>query len=330
MPAEDEAKEVTKSSGPVEKGDIITIEYDAWIRNPDGTEELFDTTDEEHAKAGEIYDEKAKYTPITTVAGDGRVLAGLDNSFLTAKVGEKSTVEIPPSDGAGERLPNMVEIHSIRELQKQKIEPEIGLRVQIKNKMGTIIAVTSGRVRIDFNDPLAGKTIKYEYKVLKKAETLEEKVLGLIEADYGKSEEFEAHIDGDALEMYLPDICKYDQVWFTLKYKVVSDLREQLDFKTIRFVEEYVKKEEDEADSGESEKDAAPEETKAEDTEASAESSAEEPAAGELEESAETSPEETEPEEQGPAESPTEEIEDEEEPVGSHPEEETEVEGSPE
>jgi FKBP-type peptidyl-prolyl cis-trans isomerase 2 len=187
-----------------------------------------------------------RYGPLTTVAGDGRVLAGLDNSFMSAKVGEKSSVEIPPSEGAGERKPNLIEIHSIRELQKQKIDPEVGLRVRIKDKMGTIVAVTSGRVRIDFNDPLAGKTIKYEYKVMKTAETPEQKVLGLIDADYGRSEEFEVHIEADVLEIYLPDICKYDQAWFTLKYKLVSDLREILVYKVIRFVEEYVKKEEDE------------------------------------------------------------------------------------
>lgn len=259
MPEEEKSKEKGSNGAAISKGDIIQIKYDAWILSPDGTEELFDTTSEEHAKAGEIYDEKIKYSALTTVAGDGRVIPGLDESFLKTKVGNKSTVEIPPSEGAGDRKPNMVEVHSIRELQKQKIDPEIGMRVQIKNKMGTIVAVTSGRVRIDFNDPLAGKTIKYEFKVVKKAETAEEKVMGLIEADYGKSEDFEVHPDGEILEIYLPDICKYDQAWFTLKYKVVSDLREILGFKTVRFVEEYVKKEEEAAESEEKADEPAPE-----------------------------------------------------------------------
>ncbi|KYK29268.1 MAG: hypothetical protein AYK23_05250 [Candidatus Proteinoplasmatales archaeon SG8-5] len=261
-PAEEKAE--APKGGPVVKGDIIQLEFDAWILSPDGSDELFDTTNEEHAKAGEIYDEKVKYAPLTTVVGEGRVLAGLDESFMKAKVGEKSTVEIPPEEGAGERKPNMIEIHSIRELQKQKIDPEVGMRVQIKDKMGTIIAVTSGRVRIDFNDPLAGKTIRYEYKVVRKAETPEEKVKGLIDADYGKSEDFEVHIDGHVLEIYLPDICKYDQAWFTLKYKLVSDLREVLGYRTVRFVEEYVKKEEETPDAAD--ESAEPEEPVAEET----------------------------------------------------------------
>jgi FKBP-type peptidyl-prolyl cis-trans isomerase 2 len=233
------------SSGPaIIDGDIITLDFDAWIVNPDGTEELFDTTNEEHAKAGNIHNEKAKYEPIVTIVGDGRVLPGLDNSFKTAAVGAKSTLNIPPSEGAGERLPNMVEIFSVRELQKQEIDPEPGMRVQIKNRVGTITNVTSGRVRVDFNDPLAGKTLKYDYTIINKAETPDERVIGIIAADYGRSGEFKASVKGDVLELTLGDVCKYDQLWFTMKYKVVSDIRQFLKIKTIRFVEEYVTKEE--------------------------------------------------------------------------------------
>lgn len=232
------------AKGGVSDGDIITMDFDAWVIDTDGTEELFDTTNEEHAKAGDIFNEKATYTPIITIVGDGRMLPGLDKSLLKAEIDKKSTVEIPPEEGAGERLPNMVEIFSVRELQKQDINPEPGMRVQIKNKMGTITNMTSGRVRVDFNDPLAGKTLRYEYNIIKKAETPEEKVLGIVEADYGKSEEFKATMKGDELTLVLADMCKYDQAWFTLKYKIVSDLRQYLDIKTINFVEEYVKKEE--------------------------------------------------------------------------------------
>ena len=242
-----EKKEKPKASaakGKLSDGDIITMDFDAWVIDIDGTEELFDTTNEEHAKAGDIFNDKAKYGPIVTIIGDGRMIPGLDKSLQGAEIGKKTILEIPPEEGAGERLPNMVEIFSVRELQKQDINPEPGMRVQIKNKMGTITNMTSGRVRVDFNDPLAGKTLKYDYNIVKKAKTPEEKVLGIIEADYGKSDEFKAAIKGDELNLILADMCKYDQAWFTLKYKIVSDLRQYLDIKTINFIEEYVKKEE--------------------------------------------------------------------------------------
>jgi FKBP-type peptidyl-prolyl cis-trans isomerase 2 len=257
-----EGKKSTGKSAIVE-GDIITLDFDAYILNTDGTEEIFDTTNAEHAKAGDIFNEKATYEPIVTIVGDGRVIPGLDKSFLTAAIDEKATVEIPSSEGAGERQPNMVEIFSIRELQKQDINPEPGMRVQIKNKVGTITNMTSGRVRVDFNDPLAGKTLKYNYTISKKAGTPEERALGIIEADYGRSDEFKASIKGDVLELTLADMCKYNQTWFTVKYKVVSDLRQFLGLTTVRFIEEYVKKEEpkEEEKAPEPVKEAEPEES---------------------------------------------------------------------
>jgi len=136
------------AKGKVSNGDIITMDFDAWVIDTDGTEELFDTTNEEHAKAGDIFNEKATYVPIITIVGDGRVLPGLDQSLLKAAIGKKTTLEIPPEEGAGERLPNMVEIFSVRELQKLDINPEPGMRVQIKNKMGIITNMTSGRVSV--------------------------------------------------------------------------------------------------------------------------------------------------------------------------------------
>jgi len=230
--------------GAVSDGDIITLDFDAYIVNADGTEELFDTTNADHAKAGDIFNEKATYEPIVTVVGQGRVVPGLDRSFKGAPIGEKVSVTIPPSEGAGERQPNMVEIFSVREIQKQDIDPEPGMRVQIKNRIGTITSMTSGRVRVDFNDPLAGKTLKYDYTVHRKAVTPEERALGIVEADFGSSAGFAASVKGETLDLTLSEMCKYDCRWFTLKYKVVSDMRQMLGLATINFIEQYVKKEE--------------------------------------------------------------------------------------
>lgn len=261
---EDVPKTETKKShskGAVSAGDIITLDFDAYIVNPDGTEELFDTTNMEHAKAGNIFNEKATYEPIVSIVGDGRVLPGLDRSFTTAPIGEKVTVDIPPAEGAGERLPNMVEIFSVRELQKQEIDPEPGMRVQIKNRVGTITNVTSGRVRVDFNDPLAGKSLRYIYTIIRKAETNEEKVLAIIEADFGRSNDFKVSITGETAELTLSDICKYNQTWFTVKYKIVSDLRQFLGMTTVRFIEEYIKKDEPKEDEKAAETPSEPEES---------------------------------------------------------------------
>lgn len=240
-----------KSTGKKEKvkeGDVITVDVDTWIINQDGSEDLFETTDAELAKEHDIFDEKAKYAPITTVVGTGRVVEGLDASLKTAVIGERTVVEIPPEEGAGEWDASKVEIHGIKEFIKQKIDPVPGMQVTFKNKPATIVTVTSGRVRVDFNPPLAGKTVRYEYNVLGKAKDKDEKVLAIIAMDYGESEGFEVKGEGDILEIKLPEICKYDQNWFVMKYRVVGDLREHTDYKTIKFIEEYLKKEDEKPD----------------------------------------------------------------------------------
>jgi hypothetical protein len=123
----------------------------------------------------------------------------------------------------------------------------------INNKAATIAAVFAGRVRVDFNNPLAGYDTRYDCKVTKKAMDREEKIRGIIDMDYGSSDEFSLTIDGDAVEILLPDVCKYDEKWFIAKYKVVSDLRGFADVKLIRFVEEYEKKEKEEEEPEEAE-----------------------------------------------------------------------------
>ncbi len=242
-------KTETKKSSPkkgekVSKGDIITFDFDAWVVDQDGTDELFETTSEELAKSEDIFDEKAKYQSLTTLVGANRVVAGLDKSLEGAEVGKKTTVEIPPSEGDGAWDPKLVEIFPMREFAKEEYQPYPGMEVTVKNKTGRIVTVQSGRVRVDFNAPLAGKTVRYEYTISKKANKADEKALGIIAMDYGNSEDFNITGKDDLLEITLPEICKYDQNWFVMKYRVVGDLREHTDFKSIKFIEEYIKKEE--------------------------------------------------------------------------------------
>ncbi|MEM3824409.1 MAG: peptidylprolyl isomerase, partial [Candidatus Bathyarchaeia archaeon] len=53
-------------------------------------------------------------------------------------------------------------------------------RLEYEGKMATVRAVGAGRVLLDFNPPLAGKTLVYEVTVQKKLETLNEKIAALI------------------------------------------------------------------------------------------------------------------------------------------------------
>jgi FKBP-type peptidyl-prolyl cis-trans isomerase 2 len=231
------------ASDTIEKGDIVWIEYDAWTINPNGTQTLFDTTHEEVAKKEGKFDDKKVYIETPVVVGRGRLFGGLDDALIGMKIGETKEVIIPPEKGAGARDPRLVELKTEREFLRQEIEPEVGMEVSISGKHGLVTAVSAGRVRVDFNNPLAGKTLKYVVKPTRKAKTPEERVRAAIDMDYGLGEQFKIELKDGTAEIQLPDVCKTDEKWFVSKFRVVADLRDLTELKTIRFLEEYEKKE---------------------------------------------------------------------------------------
>jgi FKBP-type peptidyl-prolyl cis-trans isomerase 2 len=236
-----------KEGAKLEKGAIIRLDFDLYVVSPDGKEELYDTTSEELAKKENIHDEKKVYDSVPLIVGHDRTVKGLDNSLINAKVGEEYNVEIPPADAAGERKPDLVELVSMREFTRdhKDEEPRIGMEVIRKGKKGMITGIAAGRIRIDYNNPLAGKTLKYRYKVVTLADTLEEKIKNVIHLDYGMSDDFVLTTSEDQVEIQLPEVCKYDPNWSLVKYKIVSDLRDILGIPKVRLVEEYVKKEDE-------------------------------------------------------------------------------------
>jgi len=234
----DEGSEVAVK---VSKGDVVKLEYDAWV---DDSGEMVDTTSAEKAQENGIFNENAVYGPITVLVGAGRIFEGLDEALEGVEVGEEKEIIIPPEKAAGPRDPKLIELFSIREFHKKDIQPQVGMEVNINNRIGTVVAVTAGRVRVDFNRPLAGKTLRYRFRVTEKIEGTEARIKGIIDMDYGNAESFDVSADGDVITIVLPDVCKYDQKWMMAKYRVVADLREAFGNVTVRFVEEYAKKEE--------------------------------------------------------------------------------------
>lgn len=225
-------------AGKAVKGDIVRIDFDGWVED---TNDLFDTTNAQTARDAGVYSEKVQYVPIPVLIGGGRVFPGLDEALENVEVGQEYDVIIPAEKAAGPRDPKLVEMIALREFIRQDVEPRIGMEVNIKNRTGTVTAVTAGRVRVDFNRRLAGKALKYHFKVLSKAETDDEKVKAVLEMDYGTSDNFQIQVKNKSVCMVLPDVCKYDQKWLLAKYRIVADLREALKADKIRFVEEYVR-----------------------------------------------------------------------------------------
>ncbi|MEM2094238.1 MAG: FKBP-type peptidyl-prolyl cis-trans isomerase [Candidatus Bathyarchaeia archaeon] len=148
---------------PVAKGDFILLDYTMRIKE---TGELFDTTSEEEAKKAGVYKEGSRYEPILIIVGEGWVLKGLDDSLVGLDVGKEQHIEIPPAIGFGERDPSKIRMIPITRFRRHgggHISP--GMEVEVDGKHGLVRAVGGGRVQVDFNPPLAGKTLVYNVNV---------------------------------------------------------------------------------------------------------------------------------------------------------------------
>ncbi len=165
----------------LKEGDFARINYAGKIKD---TDEVFDTTIEKVAKEKGIYTDRTKFKPTPLVAGAGHVIKGLDEALIGMDVGESKTVAIPPEKGYGQRDPKLVQLIPLKEFKKQGITPVPGLRFESEGRIGKIQSVSGGRVRVDFNYELAGKTLEYTVTVEEKENKLEEKIRLLLEMHF--------------------------------------------------------------------------------------------------------------------------------------------------
>ena len=213
---------------------VIRLNYKAYMADAD---RLYDTTDEAAAKEAGIYNEKVKYAPMSYIVGSKKLFPALDKAISEAKVGEEFTVEIPAEEGAGARNPKLVETHSIKEFYRQEINPYPGLTVSLGNKTGVVLSVGAGRVKVDFNNALAGHDLKYVMTIAEEITDDAEKAKAIIEADFAAADDFKFEFPGDKVVVTLPEITKFHQEWPVARFRVVSDLRETFGVDTVEFVE---------------------------------------------------------------------------------------------
>ncbi|HLD85297.1 MAG TPA: peptidylprolyl isomerase [archaeon] len=161
----------------MKKGDFVKINYIGRLESG----EIFDLTDVEIAKKEKLFNERIKYGPIPVIMGEGFVVKGLEKALESMAVGDKKTVEVTPEDGFGQRSQELVKIVSEKDFDRQNLSPKQGMIVDFGSYKGRIQSVAGGRVTVDFNNPLAGKVLKYEVELVEKVEGSENQVKALLE-----------------------------------------------------------------------------------------------------------------------------------------------------
>ncbi|MDP2906571.1 MAG: peptidylprolyl isomerase [Nanoarchaeota archaeon] len=161
----------------LKNGDFILLDYTGKIKD---SKQVFDTTSEQTAKDSGVHQKGAKYKPAMVCVGEGDVLKGLDEDLVGKEVGKSYIVEISPEKGFGKKDAKLMKIVNTNMFLKNNINPVPGLQVNVDNLIGTIKTVSGGRTIIDFNHPLAGKNLVYEFNVLKIVVDDEEKIKGML------------------------------------------------------------------------------------------------------------------------------------------------------
>lgn len=146
----------------VKQGDLVRMEYTGKVAS---TGIIFDTTSEETAKKAGIFDPSAQYGAKLTVFGAASMVEGMEEAIVTSKLGQTEEFTIPSEKAFGSRRPDFVRMLPEKEFLRQQVRPEIGMVISLDGALAKVKSITSGRVVVDYNHPLAGESVTYSLKV---------------------------------------------------------------------------------------------------------------------------------------------------------------------
>ena len=225
---------------PIQKSDFIIVDFTAKVKE---TGDVFDTTSEEIAKENKLYKEGELYESKLIVVGENWVLKPLDEALLTFKIKKKESVEIPPEKAFGNRDSEKVKLVPIRRLAARGINPQVGAQIEYDKRLATVRTIGSGRVTLDFNPPLAGKTLVYEVTINKKLKTADEKISALVHRRIPAVEDkkFIFNIGETNVTMDMPDEAFYVEGIQLAKRGIALDIQRFLpELTTVKFVESFI------------------------------------------------------------------------------------------
>jgi len=177
----------------VQDGDFVKLSYTARTVEND---QLVDTTDPEVAEEEGIDQEGQEFAPRTIVLGEGHIFDAVEDDVRGKEVGDSGTVVVPAAEAFGEYDEDDVRTLSAEKIPEDDRHP--GAQVQIDGEEGFVNTIIGGRARVDFNHPLAGDDVEYDYEIVEVVDDEVEKAAGLFEMFFDVAPEM--WIDTDEVE----------------------------------------------------------------------------------------------------------------------------------
>jgi FKBP-type peptidyl-prolyl cis-trans isomerase SlyD len=134
----------------VENGKVISLEYTLKLEND------------------EVIDTNLGKAPLTYTHGTHQIIPGVEAAVDGMEIGQAKRAVVPPTEGYGDPDPN-----AFHEVPKQKLPEGIAVGTQLHGKDAEgreirpiVSAIKDETVLLDFNHPLAGKTLYFDLKVV--------------------------------------------------------------------------------------------------------------------------------------------------------------------
>ena len=159
----------------LKKNDFVELDFTGKIK--DGA--VFDTTIKGEAKKAGLEEEKCR--PLKICIGQKMLVKGFDAALEGKEAGKGYSIELKPEDAFGRREPILVKTVPLKLFTEKEVMPQPGMLYSFDNILARIVSVSGGRVIVDFNNPLSGKNIVYDFTIKRKIEDIREKTAVIAE-----------------------------------------------------------------------------------------------------------------------------------------------------
>lgn len=108
-------------------------------------------------------------TPATLQLGAGEMLPGMEQLIIGLEIGSNHVIELEPENAFGPHRPELMERVKREHMPNEEIEPMSIMEFTAPDGSrysGLVREIDAQSALIDFNHPLAGKSIRFEVKII--------------------------------------------------------------------------------------------------------------------------------------------------------------------
>ncbi|MDE1825381.1 MAG: peptidylprolyl isomerase [Candidatus Micrarchaeota archaeon] len=138
----------TNTNQVVATGDTVNVSYTGTFTN------------------GTVFDSNVGGQPLQFTVGSGQVIAGFDSAVVGMKVGDNKTITLQPAQAYGEVNAALMISVPANVFGNRTVEKGMQVSNPQNGQHGIITRVNKTNITIDFNPPLAGKTLVFAIKIL--------------------------------------------------------------------------------------------------------------------------------------------------------------------